>query len=59
MKRQTLTTKQLAKRWGCSPSTLANWRWKKIGPPYRKLLKRGNPVIYDLAEIIKFEEKKL
>lgn len=50
-----LTTKQLAKRWGCSTRTLENWRWRKEGPPYRRLMKRGSPVVYLLAELEEWE----
>ena len=32
-----LSTVQAARLIGCSPKTLENWRWRGIGPAYRKL----------------------
>lgn len=34
---QNLTTKQAAKILGKSPSTIAHWRHKKIGPKYARI----------------------
>lgn len=56
---RTLTTKQLAKRWGCSVRTLQNWRWKNSGPPFFHLIQRGNPVVYRLVDIEAWEAENL
>jgi len=52
-----LTAAQLAKRWGCSVHTLANWRWLGKGPDFKHLMKRGNPVVYPLSAVIRWEKK--
>jgi hypothetical protein len=43
---------ELSRRWGVSPKTLENLRWKKKGPPYLKL---GGRVAYRLADIEEYE----
>ncbi|WP_417586000.1 hypothetical protein [Nitrincola sp.] len=49
-----LTPAQLSDRWGgqVKPSTLANWRHKKVGPTYVKLC---GTVMYRLTDIEKWE----
>ena len=42
-----LTEAEQAQRWGISPKTLANQRWRGDGPPYVKL---GRLVRYDPAK---------
>lgn len=32
-----LTTQQVATRLQLSPDTLADWRWKRIGPPFLRI----------------------
>jgi hypothetical protein len=51
-----LTTEQLARRWGKSPGTIANWRYKHPprGPRYMKI---GGSVFYPLAAVIEYERK--
>ena len=39
---------ELARRWRRSGQTLANWRSRRVGPPYIKL---GRRVLYRLSEI--------
>lgn len=52
-----LTEDQQAKRWGISPKTLANQRWRGDGPPFIKLgrLVRYDPELTDawLAERVR------
>ena len=48
---KVLTPEELAARLGCSVKTLANWRYKGKGPPYHRLIARGNPVRYYLADV--------
>lgn len=44
-----LTPEEAAKILRRSTSTLANWRWKGEGPPYRKT---GRSVLYVKSEVI-------
>ena len=43
-----LTEKAAAKRLRVKPGTLANWRWRKYGPPYIKV---GRKVEYHVDDI--------
>ncbi|WP_027159160.1 helix-turn-helix transcriptional regulator [Methylobacter luteus] len=52
---RTLTEKQLSERWGLSPKTFQDWRYKGIGPAFVKI---GRSVRYLEADIIAFEEKR-
>lgn len=47
-----MTTKELAKEWGVSAGTLANWRSQNRGP---KFLRLGRKVVYKTKDIEKFE----
>jgi hypothetical protein len=49
----TLTTKQLAKRWNLAPVTIHQWRVLNRGP---KFYKNGGRVIYPLEEVRKYEK---
>jgi hypothetical protein len=42
----------VAARWGLSPRTLEDWRWRKVGPPYLKI---GGRVHYRLQDIEAWE----
>lgn len=47
-----LEPRTAGRRAGVAVQTLANWRSKKIGPPYRKLSAgRGGRVRYDVFEL--------
>jgi len=46
------TPKDLAKRWGISTKTLANWRWEGKGPDFFKL--EGKPR-YNKKRIERYE----
>jgi predicted DNA-binding transcriptional regulator AlpA len=48
-----LSQRELAARWGISPRTLENWRWRNKGPTYIKLGRRR--VRYRLTDIQAFE----
>ena len=48
-----LLTEEVARRWKISARTLEQWRWRGIGPQYRRL---GGRVIYSVAEIERFEQ---
>ena len=54
---KVLTPTQLAKRLGCTVKTLANWRSLGKGPPYHRLIARGNPVQYALEDVLKWEQR--
>jgi hypothetical protein len=43
-----LTEDQTAKIYGVIPATLANWRCKRIGPPWYK---RARDVVYRIEDI--------
>lgn len=49
----TLTTKQLAKRWNMASITLQQWRALNRGPNY---IKNGKSVVYQIEEIRKYEQ---
>jgi hypothetical protein len=51
-----LTPKQLAERWSMSERTLANWRSKKIGPPYIKI---SSNILYHIEHIERIEEESV
>lgn len=56
----TLSTNELAARWGLKPQTLKDYRHKGTGPEYvtldRKYLPLGSPyVVYPLASVLAFE----
>lgn len=46
----------LADRWGLSPRTLEQWRWRGVGPRYLKL---GGRVVYRLADVEDWENANL
>ena len=48
MDNKILTTKQFSKEYGLPEGSLANMRWRKIGPRYYKLNKK---IIYRRADI--------
>lgn len=55
-----LTPADLSRRWKkfnyvVKPSTLANWRWKGIGP---KFIKPSKEVFYPLAQVVAWEVAK-
>ena len=52
----TLTQNELAQRWGLSPRTLEQWRWRGIGPRFLKL---GGRVAYRLVDVEEFEAARL
>jgi len=51
-----ITARKLAERLNLSIGTLANWRWKKEGPKFKKV---GWMVLYPLTEVVKWEKKYL
>lgn len=46
---ELLTPEQAAEYLALSTSTLANWRWKTVGPPFVKIGKRA--VRYDRSQL--------
>ena len=61
MTEPSLTTGQLAKRWGMKPSAIKGQRARGIGPEYVTLPRIGMPagmprVRYPLAHVLAFEE---
>lgn len=53
---QTLTTYELAQRWGMESKTLEMWRARGKGPAFVKLgPHRGARVIYQLSDILEYE----
>ena len=57
----SLTTEQLAHRWGLSPLTIKHQRSRGVGPPYITLPRLGTPfgvprVRYPLHQLLAFEE---
>lgn len=57
----SLTTEQLAQRWGLSPATIKHQRSRGVGPPYTTLPRLGTPygtprVRYALHQVLAFEE---
>ena len=47
---------ELADRWGLSPRTLENWRWRGEGPPFVKI---GRKVVYRLVDVEGYEHEQL
>jgi hypothetical protein len=47
---------ELADRWGLSPRTLENWRWRGEGPPFVKI---GRKVVYRLVDVEAYEHEQL
>ena len=47
---------ELADRWGLSPRTLENWRWRGEGPPFVKI---GRKVVYRLLDVEAYEQEQL
>jgi len=57
----SLTTEQLAERWGLSPATIKHWRSRDVCPPYVTMPRLGTPygtprVRYQLHQVLAFEE---
>lgn len=50
-----LFAEELAERWDVSIGTLANWRYKNIGPKYDKAAPHWGRVKYRMKDIIAFE----
>ena len=46
----------LARRWGISPRTLEQWRWRGEGPQFLKI---GSAVRYRLEDIEAYEQQHL
>ena len=53
---ETLTTEQLAERWGVSPQTLENWRSAKRGPDYVKM---GGVIVYRIEDVRRYERDNI
>jgi hypothetical protein len=53
---QHLRQIDLARRWAVSEQTLANWRWRKKGPPHLKI---GGRILYRLADVEQYEAQHL
>lgn len=51
-----LTPKQLSERWSKPESTLAQWRWRGVGPPYLKI---EGAVRYPLTGVEAYEADAL
>lgn len=51
----TLTTNELAQRWGFNPRSLVNARHLQLTHP--KYIRRGRNIFYKLSAIIEFEKK--
>lgn len=51
-----LTADDVVKRWGnvVTRGTLANWRSKRVGPPFVKIRTR---VVYPVADLIDWEKR--
>jgi hypothetical protein len=47
---------ELADRWGLSPRTLENWRWRGEGPRFVKI---GRKVLYRIADVEAYEHEQL
>lgn len=56
MGNQLLTSKELARRWSLSATTLKQWRWHGRGPKHTKVGKR---VLYLLKDVVQFEEQNV
>lgn len=53
MPKTLLTPSQLSERWSKPESTLAQWRWRSVGPPFLKLA--GGAVRYRIEDIEAYE----
>ena len=51
---QTISGKELAKRWGVSHKSIENRRYRNDTPAYFKI---GGKVRYDLQDVRRFEQK--
>jgi hypothetical protein len=49
-----LSDRQLAARWGCSPRTLRNQRWRREGCEFVRL---GRLVRYRMSDVLDFEAR--
>ncbi len=49
-----LTTEEAAKLLRIGRRTLANMRWDKIGPPYRR---HGGRILYDREELLEWSRR--
>lgn len=49
------TSKEAARFLRIKPGTLDNWRWKGIGPDFRK---HGRTVVYTEPDLIAFSESR-
>lgn len=61
MTEPSLTTDELAARWGLRPSAIKNQRARGVGPAYVTMPRLGTPagtprVRYPLAQVLAFEE---
>lgn len=55
-----LTPAELSDRWQITEKTLAQWRWRSIGPRYIKLGGgRGGSVRYPMAAVEAYEAEHL
>lgn len=54
--RGLIDTDNAARRLGLKPATLAQWRWRGCGPPFRKL---GGAVRYSLDDLDDFIDTQL
>lgn len=56
MQKQYLTADDLIERWGrvITRGTLANWRSKRVGPPFVKL---GTRVVYPVEALTDWEKQ--
>jgi hypothetical protein len=52
VKKDCLTAKELAYRWGWNVGSLANQRLRKRGPKYETI---GRTVLYYISEVIRYE----
>jgi hypothetical protein len=60
MKKDFLTTKELAERWAMAVGSLENWRQQARGPRYYKM--GGSPnsdVRYKIKDVEKFEKEHM
>ena len=55
MESKFINARELGVRWGISPVTLRDWRWKAKGPKYFKMSSR---TAYRLEDIEEFERTK-
>lgn len=53
-----LRPSQLAERWHMQETSLTHMRWRRRGPPYKKLgSAKGSPVLYRLRDVEEYEER--